>query len=74
SLDETATRALSMSCRQILKSRRIVCSVPDARKAAAVKACVEEPISPQAPASILRDHLDCTLFLDDAAASRISLR
>ncbi len=72
SLDAVPTRALSMSVRQILKSRRIVCSVPDARKAAAVTASVEGPVTPTVPASILREHPDCTLFLDAAAASGLA--
>ena len=69
SLDAVPTRALSMSVRQILKSRTLVCSVPDARKAAAVRDAVEGPVTPAVPASILRTHPDCTLFLDEAAAS-----
>ncbi len=53
-----------MSVRQILESRIILCVVPDARKAAAVKACVEGPVSPLAPASILQLHAATTLYLD----------
>ena len=44
-----------MSVRQILESRTIVCSVPDERKAAAVEAAVEGPVSPDVPASILQN-------------------
>ena len=69
SFDDVPTHAISMSVQQILKSREIVCVVPEARKAAAVKACVEGPISPMAPASILRTHGNTTLYLDrDSAA------
>ena len=45
-----------MSVRQILKARTILCIVPDARKAAAVHACLEGEVSPLAPASILQTH------------------
>ena len=69
SLAAAPTRALSMSVRQILGSRTIVCSVPDERKAEAVRNSVEGPVTPAVPASILRTHADCTLFLDEAAAS-----
>ena len=69
SLDDVPRRAISMSVRQILKSRTIVCSVPDDRKADAVQATVEGPATPDVPASILQTHDDCTLFLDAAAAS-----
>jgi glucosamine-6-phosphate deaminase len=69
SVEEVPPRAISMSVRQILKSREIIGVVPDARKAQAVKACVEGEISPMAPASILRTHANTTLYLDrDSAA------
>ena len=69
SIDEVPARAISMSVRQILKSREIIAVVPDARKANAVKACVEGPVSPMAPASILQTHANTTLYLDrDSAA------
>ena len=45
--------------------------VPDARKAAAVKATLGGEVSPAVPASILRTHPNVTLFLDEAAASRL---
>ena len=70
SMNDVPSQAISMSIRQILKAREIVCIVPDARKAAAVQSCVEGPISPLAPASILRTHPNTTLFLDvDSAAN-----
>ncbi len=68
-LDSVPKQAVSMSVRQILASRAIVCTVPDERKAAAVAAASHGPITPDCPASILRDHGDCGLFLDRAAAS-----
>jgi glucosamine-6-phosphate deaminase len=71
-LDDVPTHAISMSIRQILKSREIVCVVPEARKADAVKACVEGDVSPLAPASILRTHPKTTLFLDEDSAGRLS--
>ncbi len=72
SLEDVPTEAISMSVRQILKSRKIYCSVPDERKAEAVRATLEGPISPKVPASILREHPDTTLVLDRAAASGLS--
>ena len=61
-----------MSVRQILKSQRIVCVVPDARKARAVRDCLEKEVSPLMPASILRTHPRTTLYLDRASASLLS--
>jgi glucosamine-6-phosphate deaminase len=64
SIEEVPKQAISMSVRQILKSSEIIAIVPDARKAAAVKACVEGPVSAMAPASILQSHKNTTLYLD----------
>jgi glucosamine-6-phosphate deaminase len=61
---EVPREAISMSVRQILKAKEIICVAPDARKAAAVKACFEGAISVMAPASILRTHAACTVYLD----------
>jgi glucosamine-6-phosphate deaminase len=66
--------AITMSVRQIMASRSIVCTVPDARKAAAVRDAVEGPVTPAVPASILQRHEACSMFLDEAAASRLTAR
>jgi glucosamine-6-phosphate deaminase len=63
-----------MSIRQILKAEEIICVVPDARKAAAVKRCLEGPIDPLAPASILRTHARAQVFLDEASAALLERR
>ena len=65
-------RAISMSIRQILKSKEIICVVPDARKAAAVQACLEGEVSPMAPASILRTHSNATIYLDRSSAGLLT--
>jgi glucosamine-6-phosphate deaminase len=71
-LSEVPKRAMSMSVRQILKAREILCVVPDARKAQAVKSCLEGQISPLAPASILRTHPNTTVFLDKLSSALLS--
>ena len=73
SMEDVPRQAISMSIRQILQSEAIVCSVPDERKAQAVKNCVELPLSNQYPAGILRTHGHCTLFLEPASASLLAL-
>lgn len=72
SLDEVPTRAISMSIRQIMKSKSIVCTVPDERKARAVKAALTGPMSPSVPASILQNHADVRFFLDAGSASLLT--
>ncbi len=69
SVADVPDRAISISVRQLLKAKAIVSVVPDARKAEAVRRCLEGPLSPLAPASILRTHPDVTVYLDaDSAA------
>lgn len=72
SLADVPTHAISMTVRQIMKSAKIYCSVPDERKAAAVRATLEGPITPEVPASILREHDAATLIIDQSAASELS--
>lgn len=72
SLDAVPRRAISMSIRQIMKSLKIVLSVPDRRKAEAVRQAVREPVSSIYPASILQQHGDATLHLDRASASLLA--
>ncbi len=71
-LDDVPSRAISMSIRQIMKSRCIICSVPDERKAEAVKAAVQGQVSNMCPSSILQEHDNCTLYLDEPAASLLA--
>jgi glucosamine-6-phosphate deaminase len=58
-----------MSIRQIMKSSSIICTVPDQRKAVALKKTVEGEVSKLVPASILQRHSDCYIFADQAAGS-----
>jgi len=69
SIADVPRSAISMSIRQILKSAEIICVVPDARKAAPVKAALEGPVTPDVPASALREHLHVTMYLDAASAA-----
>jgi glucosamine-6-phosphate deaminase len=72
SIEEVPGYAISMSVKQILKSKHIICSVPDSRKAIAVKNTLEQPVSNLYPASILQLHPDCVFYLDKSAAALLS--
>lgn len=69
SLVQVPTQAISMSIRQIMKAKSIICSVPDKRKAKAVYNTLNEKVSPIFPASILKNHTNCELYLDQESAS-----
>ncbi len=68
-LADVPQKAISMSIRHILLARTLVVTVPDARKAEAVRGAVEGAVDPRCPASILQTHADCHLFLDRRSAS-----
>ena len=72
SVDDVPERAVTMSIHSILSAREIIAVVPDARKAQAVRACVEGDVTPLAPASILRPHPNVTLYLDADSAALLS--
>jgi glucosamine-6-phosphate deaminase len=72
SIEEVPRYAISMSVKQILKSKRIICSVPDSRKALAVKNTFEQPVNNLYPASILQLHPNCTCYLDKSSAAMLS--
>jgi len=69
--NDVPEKAISMSIRQIMKSKAIICTVPDERKATAVRDTILNEISPECPATILRTHSNVVLLLDLAAASLV---
>jgi glucosamine-6-phosphate deaminase len=71
-INDVPEKAISMSIKQIMKSKTIICSVPDLRKAEAVKKTVEGSISPAIPASIMRMHEAAWLYLDRDSSSMLS--
>jgi glucosamine-6-phosphate deaminase len=68
-LDAVPKVAISMSIRQIMRAAAIICSVPERRKAEAVRAAVEGPVTPRVPASILQQHPAATIYLDHNSAA-----
>ena len=71
-LDDVPKQAISMSIRQIMKSAAIIATVPDQRKAKAVREALEGPVSPLCPSSILQTHQNCHLYLDRDSASLLN--
>ena len=72
--DEVPRRAISMSIREILRARNVICVVPDRRKARAVRDCLELEVSPLRPASALRHHAGATVYLDAESGSLLEGR
>ena len=71
-LELVPRQAISMSIQQIMKSACLIVTVPDERKAEAVKNALEGKVTPICPASILQQHGNCKVFLDAEAASLLN--
>jgi glucosamine-6-phosphate deaminase len=64
--------ALTVTCPVLVGAAHLICTVPDRRKAEAVRNAVEGPLSEACPASLVMTHPDCALFLDRESASLLS--
>jgi glucosamine-6-phosphate deaminase len=64
--------AFSLTIPALCSARKLLCVVPEKRKAEAVKAALQGPISTVCPASILRQQPHATLFLDADSASLLT--
>jgi glucosamine-6-phosphate deaminase len=71
-LDDVPRQALSLTVPALLAAKRVLAVVPEARKAEAVKAAFEGPVTPQCPASILRTQPHVTVYLDTESAALLS--
>ncbi len=63
-LSDVPYRAITLTIPALMRARRLFCAVPGGRKRDAVRAALTGPISTACPASILRTHADCTIYLD----------
>ena len=70
-LNDVPTRALTVTIPRLLAGRAIFCSVPGALKREAVRRMLRDPINPMCPATVLRKHPRCTLYLDPDSAAEI---
>jgi glucosamine-6-phosphate deaminase len=71
-LEDVPKRAITLTVPALLGVEQVLAVVPEARKAAAVKAALEGPITPSCPASILRTHSHVTMYLDRESAASLN--
>lgn len=64
--------ALTMGIKQIMSAKKVILIATGPKKAEAVRNMIEGPVTAQVPASILQEHQDVIIFLDEAAASLLS--
>jgi glucosamine-6-phosphate deaminase len=70
-LNEVPTQAITLTIPALLAAKAVLCIVPEARKAEAVRACLTEPVSEARPGSILRRVSHGRLYLDPDSASKL---
>jgi|ERR1051326_574115 glucosamine-6-phosphate deaminase len=68
-LESVPSYALTLTIPALCSAKKMICIVPEKRKAEAVKAALQGPVSVACPASILRKQAHCLLFLDSESAS-----
>jgi len=73
-LEDVPTSAITLTVPALLRVQKIIASVPGSRKAEIIRRVVEEPISTNCPATILRTHPDATVFLDAESAAQLDSR
>lgn len=71
-LDAVPRYAYTLTVPTLCRAGRLVCVVPERRKAVAVRDALQGPVSTGCPASILRRQAHATLFLDAESASLIT--
>lgn len=72
SLDEVPTHAITMGIHTVMKARSIMLLAFGEGKAEIIKKTVQGRPDTAVPASLLQLHEDVTLYLDEAAASKLS--
>ena len=72
SIEDVPTQAFSMGLASIMNSKHILLLAFGESKAQAVKDMIEGPVTPEVPASLLQEHPNVTVYLDAAAASKLS--
>lgn len=70
-LEEVPTHAITLTIPALLAAKRVLCIVPEARKAKAVYECLTLPVSEARPGSVLRTVDHAKLYLDPDSAARV---
>jgi glucosamine-6-phosphate deaminase len=70
---EVPERAITLTIPTVFRVPKLIVSVPGSRKAAIMRRVLEESISIECPASILRTHPDATIYLDVDSAAELDV-
>lgn len=70
-LEAMPKEALTLTCPELLRAEHLICTVPEQRKAEAVKNALTGPITEACPSSLVRTHPAAAIYLDADSASRL---
>jgi glucosamine-6-phosphate deaminase len=70
-LDEVPTHAITMGISNIMAAKKVLLIACGENKADAVKALVEGEPTEEIPASVIKNHPNCVVIIDEAAASKL---
>ena len=70
-INKVPTQAITMGIATIMKAKKILLVASGANKADAVAAMVNGPVDPNCPASVLQNHNDVVVIVDEAAAAKL---
>ena len=71
-MDAVPREALTLTCPALFRAKTWICSVPEARKAKAVRSSLEGPISTLCPGSLVRTHPNATVYLDTDSSALLA--
>lgn len=71
SFEDVPDRAMTLTIPTLFRVPQLIVSVPGRRKAKIVRRTLEEPITTDCPATILRTHPDVTIYLDEESAAEL---
>ena len=70
-INNVPTHAITMGIATIMKAKKVLLVANGANKADAVAAMVNGPVDPVCPASVLQNHPDVVVIVDEAAGSKL---
>ena len=70
-INKVPTQAITMGIATIMKAKKILLVASGANKADAVAAMVNGPVDPACPASVLQNHPDVVVIVDEEAAAKL---
>lgn len=71
-VESVPAEAITVTCPGLFRAAAWICSVPEARKADAVRNALEGPISTSCPASLVRRHPQASVYLDTGSAGMLA--